>query len=537
MGGGIAGPNLKEPFSFQKNKRALLYCSFFVLGAVLYGYDGTYFSGVLEMPLFLRNFGDATNADGTPAFTSGTLSLFSSIVQAGELVGSLCAAFIGGYFGRRGGLIAASIFVCLGSILQLAATSGRALITVGRLILGMGIGVISNAVPLYLGESSPSAIRGIVVGSWQLLLAIGQVIGAGVNQGTKDIDSTASYRIPFGLNFAIPLIFFCFVGFIPESPRWLVSKGRDDKALRNIEKINHSNPDADPDYILHEYKADHEESMALGKPNLTEIFTDPVERRKLITVFGILACQQISGVQFIFSYATVLASNLQLSDPFVITMIINVIEVVGVLAGFLVIERFGRRTLLLFSSVWMTLSLLIVGGMGSGPELAPTVPPPAYGKTAIAFICIYVFYFNVSWGPLAWTIASENALGRNRSLIMGIGTASFWIVAWAVTFSLPYLYNNEPGSAGLGLKIGYIYAGGSLIAAAFVFFCVGETRGRTLEEIGEMYRRKVPTRKWSTYTPSLYEGTTDKGALISENDKKKAVRQHVERSSSHLGTV
>jgi SP family sugar:H+ symporter-like MFS transporter len=146
MAGGFAtGPRSDaEPFVLQHHKYALLYCSFFVLGAILYGYDGTYFTGIVAMDAFLARFGDTHRADGKPALKSGTLSLLSSIVQVGELLGSLTATVIGGVGGRRGGLVAACACVSLGAVVQLAANGSNPQLTVGRLILGMGIGQISN---------------------------------------------------------------------------------------------------------------------------------------------------------------------------------------------------------------------------------------------------------------------------------------------------------------------------------------------------------------------------------------------------------
>lgn len=143
-GGLIGGPKSSEPFVLKHHKFALLYCTFFVLGAVLYGYDGTYFTGIVAMPAFLRRFGDTVTSDGAPALKSGTLSLLSSIVQVGELIGSLTATVIGGVGGRRGGLIAACFFVSLGAVVQLACDGNIPQLTVGRLILGIGIGQISN---------------------------------------------------------------------------------------------------------------------------------------------------------------------------------------------------------------------------------------------------------------------------------------------------------------------------------------------------------------------------------------------------------
>lgn len=123
---------------------------------------------------------------------------------------------------------------------------------------------------------------------------------------------------------------------------------------------------------------------------------------------------------------------------------IDIIEVLGVVAGFFIIERMGRKTLILWCSGVEIISMLVIGGLASGPQIAPTVPPEKYGQAAIAFIvcntkhdtiqctylfavqCVYVFAFNMSWGPLAWSVATEMCVGPNRSKIMGIGTAAFW---------------------------------------------------------------------------------------------------------------
>jgi SP family sugar:H+ symporter-like MFS transporter len=156
-----------------------------------------------------------------------------------------------------------------------------------------------------------------------------QVIGAGVAQGTHNIPypSTASWRIPIGLNLLIPLLVFGLVWLIPESPRWLVSKKRSAEAERNLARINRGDPDYDAQRALAAIEEDvrRSEREAAGAGGWSSIFRDPVERRKLISTFGILAGQQIGGVQFIFSYATVIATNLQLAAPFTITIIVRML--------------------------------------------------------------------------------------------------------------------------------------------------------------------------------------------------------------------
>ena len=146
--------------------------------------------------------------------------------------------------------------------------------------------------------------------------------------------SALNVQIPVGLNILIPVIVYACIWFIPESPRWLVSKHRDEKAVAALIQINKSDPNYTPTEDIDDIRADHEASLAEGSGSWGELFTNPVEFRKLVAVFGILAGQQITGVQFIFSCAftsspahsrradaTVIATSLQLANPFIITIV------------------------------------------------------------------------------------------------------------------------------------------------------------------------------------------------------------------------
>jgi SP family sugar:H+ symporter-like MFS transporter len=136
----------------------------------------------------------------------------------------------------------------------------------------------------------------------------------------------------------------------------------------------------------------------------------------------------------------------------------------------------------------MTVSIFTVGCLGI-PGKNPT---PTIGKVIFAFIIIEITAFNFAWGPLGWTIASEMAVGRNRNKIYAIAVACFWVTVWATVFTLPYMYYD----GNLGPKTGFVYTALCLVSLSYVYFCVGEVTGRSMEEINGFFVRGVPAKKW-----------------------------------------
>ncbi|ODN83974.1 hypothetical protein L202_00012 [Cryptococcus amylolentus CBS 6039] len=517
---------------FKKDyRRPIAICALISICPIAYGYDGTYFTSLLETPVFVQQFGQLNSA-GEYELSSGNQSLWVSIIQVGEIVGSLAAGPIGDYAGRKGGIASAITLLAIGVILQMILVGSSALLTVGRLIAGAGIGIISNAAPLFLSEIPPMEIRGACVSSWQLMLAIGQVIGAAVGLGTHTLGSTASWRIPVALNLLWVVLLAGVLLIVPESPRWLLYHGKEAKAEKALMTI-HGGSDY-KEILVSEQMAiltksrEEEAEAASSESKWSDLWKNPVERRKFFATVGILVSQQISGVQFIFSYTTTFFALVGIEDTFIITIIVDCIEVLGVIASFFVVERFGRRPLLIYTGIFMFITLIIVGCMGAvagqGDKFEPYLAAhPALGKAVAAMICLYVFAFNLSWGPLAWVVAAEMSTGRNRQKHLSIGTALFWFSAWVVTFTLPYLF--QPEDAGLGPMIGFIYAVGGFLSVAFVFFYIPETKGRTLEEINFMMEARIPTRQWKDFDL----------ATVVAKDEKKGLRGQVEHVETAAG--
>ncbi|KAJ9111072.1 hypothetical protein QFC19_001270 [Naganishia cerealis] len=499
------------------------------MGAFLYGYDGTYFTGILEMPKFLRDFGDL-QPDGSYKLSSTVTSVFASIVQAGEFFGSLGASFLGDYLGRKGALRAAVIIVTIGCILQLLVVGSIPLLVVGRFILGVGVGVVSNCVPMYLSEIPPAAIRGSVVSTWQLTLAIGQVIGAVIAQGTKDYENTFSWRFPIAFNMVITIALFAGSFLVVESPRWLTSKGKDDKAFRALQAIHKKNEDLDAETelsILIEARQ-AEQNNEGNQSKWSDLIKVPADRRRFYCAFGILCCQQISGVQFIFSYATRFFTDIGQDNAFLYTIIVDVIEVVGVIVSLFLVNRIGRRPLLISTGIFMTFTDIVIGAIGIKRDRSD-----AENTAIVAMIMLYVFAFNLAWGPLAWAVATELSHGKNKTKIMSIGTAGFWICAWAVTFTLPYLFDAD--QANLGPMVGWIYAGGGVISVVFVYFCIPETIGKSLEELSVMMDLGIPTRAWKHYKIGDVQenfGEDEFRNSAKRSKMNRGISYHVERSEA-----
>jgi len=156
--------------------------------------------------------------------------------------------------------------------------------------------------------------------------------------------------------------------------------------------------------------------------------------------------------------------------------------------------------------------MLVIGALACGPQKEPLVPTSGLGKGIIGLTMIYVLAFNMSWGPLAWTVATEMCVGRNRPRIMAVSVGVFWVCSWLVTFTLPYLFT----TARLGAKIGFVYAGSATLSLLFVFFFLPESRGRLLEEIEEMYHDKIPARKWSGHHTRLVPEALNSSMLQGE---------------------
>ncbi|KAF5980821.1 putative RCO3 glucose transporter [Fusarium bulbicola] len=441
---------------------------FVAFGGVLFGYDTGTISGILAMPYWQREFSTGyIDADGNPNVTSSQESAIVSILSAGTFFGALASPLLSDWLGRRPGLMISTWVFNLGVVLHTVATD-IPLFLAGRFFAGFGVGLIS--------ATTPKWIRGAIVGSYQWAITIGLLLAAVVNNATSKRDDSGSYRIPIAMQLAWSLILFSGLLFLPETPRFLVKKSQLDKAAKSLSRLRRLPADSpEVAHELNEVVANHEFEMSLGKSSYLQCFKPPMLKRQL-TGMGVQALQQLTGINFIFYYGTKYFQNSGVSSGFVISMITSAINVASTVPGMYAIDKWGRRPMLLWGAVGMTISQLIVAVCGT--------------------------LSTATWGPLVWVVTGEIFPLKTRAKSLSITTATNWLLNWALAYSTLYMVNYGEGNANLQSKIFFVWFGCCFLCIAFVWFFIYETKALTLEQVDQLYEEVSVARKSVHWVPS-----------------------------------
>lgn len=296
---------------------------------------------------------------------------------------------------------------------------------------------------------------------------------------------------------------------LAESPRFHVMKGMLDAAAQDLAMVR--GQPIDSDYIkdeLAEIVANHEYEMQVI-PQTSYIgswmacFQGPLKKgngnlRRVILASGMQVAQQITGINFIFYFGTTFFQQLgTISNPFFISLITTLVNVLSTPVSFWTIERLGRRPLLIWGAIGMIVSQFVVACVGvtaGRPELNNNVAV----KTMIAFICIYIFFFASTWGPVGWVIVGEAFPLPIRARGVGIATSVNWFWNCIMAVITPYMVGNSPGSANLGPKVFFFWGSLCILSLVFAYFLVPEMKGLTLEQIDTMMEETTPrnSAKW-----------------------------------------
>jgi len=416
------------------------------------------------------------------------------------------------------GLItSAGIVFNFGVILQTASTS-QPLFIAGRFFAGYGVGLVSALIPMYQSETAPKWIRGTIVGTYQLAITIGLLLAAIVNNSTKDRNDSGSYRIPIAVQFLWSLILVIGLFFLPETPRYLIKMDKYDQAAKALAKLRRL-PIDHPAVLeeLNEVQANHLYEMSLGQSTYVECFKGTLGKR-LMTGCLLQALQQLTGVNFIFYYGTQYFKNAGFKNAFIIQVITNSVNVASTFPGLYMVEKLGRRNLLLMGAIGMCVCQFIVGSVGTA---SPQDDLPAQ-NASIAFVCIYIFFFACSWGPVAWVVTGELFPLKARAKCLSMTTASNWLLNWAIAYSTPYMVDAD--RANLQSKVFFVWGSFCFVCIAFVYFMIYETKGLSLEQVDELYGIVSKAWKSKDFRPAVHFADMDRSG-VAEGGRKLSIAE------------
>jgi SP family galactose:H+ symporter-like MFS transporter len=437
----------------QRNMFVIIVAAITAIGGMLFGYDTGVISGAI---LFIRS---------AFSLTSTSQEIVVSAVLIGAVIGASISGTLADKYGRRIMIIIAAIIFGAGAIFTALTPNVYALIA-GRIGVGIAIGMASFIAPMYIAEVAPVNIRGALVSLNQLAITIGIVISYLVDFAFAP---SGGWRWMLGLAVIPSLVLGIGMFFMPSSPRWLLSKGITEKAHSILERIRMTK---NVDGEIKEIK----DSLALEKECKWADLLDPTVRPALIVGIGLAAFQQLTGINTVIYYAPTILLFAGLPSAAVsilATAGIGVINVIMTVVAIYLIDRIGRRPLLLIGLVGMVFSLLILGIAFALPGLSSSL-----GLVSIISLMIYVGSFAIGLGPVFWLMISEIYPLRIRGRAMSAATVVNWgtNLLIAITFlSLVQII----GTSGTFWLYGIIGIGTWI----FVYRLVPETKGRSLEEI------------------------------------------------------
>ena len=448
-----------------------------VIGGLLFGYDTAVISGA-ERALE-QFFSQATDFEYSKAWHGITAS--SALI--GCVIGGAISGLLASCWGRRKSLIFASVLFFLSAMgsyrpeflfFEFGKPSFSLLLAFNayRVLGGIGVGLASALCPMYIAEVAPANIRGRLVSFNQFAIIFGMLVVYFVNYLIRtslpgDIEQAmiaVGWRRMF-VSEAFPAATFGFLLLlVPETPRFLVMSGKDDKALRVLSRIN---------------------GVETAKGILAEIRETVAEKRDKLFSYGVTVVmigillsffQQAVGINVVLYYAPRIFENMGASGDASLmqTVVMGVVNIIFTVVAILTVDKFGRKPLLVIGSVGMMTGMIALSILSFKDVI---------GIAALVFIIIYTASFMMSWGPICWVLISEIFPNTIRGQAVAIAVAAQWISNFVVSSTFPSLSEWSVGGTYL------IYAVFSLLSAVFVLRFVPETKGKTLEDMTRLWKK------------------------------------------------
>ncbi|CAF1388704.1 unnamed protein product [Rotaria sp. Silwood1] len=479
---------------------AIFLAVFSSLGGWFFGYDQGVTGGIVVMSSFKNDFCVDVYANESvcnlpvgalPTEYRRFLVLFTLMYNVGCFVGAVfISSLVAENFGRRAIIFTASILFLIGTSMVIFPPGGSKnimiLILIGRVVEGIGVGCSSFSCPLYASEIAPTNLRGMLSGFMQMTVVIGLFFANVVNFFLQN--HKWGWRLSNGIILVAPITIMIGIFFLPETPRWLFKKKSRDLAEKSLKRIRRiEDVTAELDAIA---DALQEEG---NQGSIKELFSTKKMLERLGVGVGIHILQQATGINPIFNFGGIIYESV-LGKGLVSLLILSGANLLSTIPALFLFDRLGRRNLLIFCGLAMVVGHIVAATIFvTGCNVSETI---INGTTAtqetvncsstsgilmLVFTVIFVVFFALSWGPIAWIYAAEIFPLNVRARAVSITTGSNWFMGTIMSYILELI-------SPLGIHgVFYLFSGLSLLGVGFVYLFCPETRGVLLEDIEEEF--------------------------------------------------
>eukprot|EP00977_Amphora_coffeiformis_P019044 scaffold6886_cov164-Amphora_coffeaeformis.AAC.2 len=457
------------------------------LSTVLVKHEDSHFragaGATFVMDPFQRHFGwecgpesPADCVDATESDKDFDKGFINGLFGAGATVGAILNPYVAERFGRRICLAFSTCVFIVGAGIQTYAPEMWVMF-VGRIFSGMGIGMLSMCVPVYISELSPEHVRGSLSTLWQVAITSGILIASAANLGLKNWEE--GWRFSYGGNIAFAVLLLVCLLFMPESPRWLAANGTEQQLEEALRKVRYD------DEIVSEMaklQVEVEEEKKLGTAPWSEVISEhQLNRRRLLLGMSFQLFQQLSGINAIMFYAPDILDTFFTEDQAIAgTFVLNAINFLSTFITVYTVDKYGRVKLLVYGGIIMAI-MLVANGIMSTMDQTLTV-----GWFVLVFAALYIIGFAFSWGPVVWSVCAEIFPYRTRGKSTGLTTMMNWMATTIVGAIFP-----RASTASLSGCF-FFFAASITIGTTIVYFFQPETAYKTSKQIDEAYMAHKP---------------------------------------------
>lgn len=457
----------------RASARRLIFISVLVatMGALAFGYDTGIIAGALPFMTLPIDQGGL----GLNAFTEG---LITASLIVGAAFGSLASGYISDRFGRRLTLRLLSILFVVGA-LGTAVAPGIDFMIAARFLLGIAVGGGSATVPVFISEIAGPSRRARLVSRNELMIVSGQLLAYVLSAVMAALlNTTGVWRYMLAIAMVPGVLLFVGTFFVPASPRWLAAKGRFDEAHEVLELLRENKADAQRE--IDDMKAQDEQ--ARHRPKAKELLRQPWVIKLLLIGIGLGFTAQFTGVNAFMYYTPIILKTTGMGTNAALTATIGngVVSVLATLLGIWAIGRYGRRHLLMTGLVMV---VLMQAALGCVLEFMPQNLTQSYA--ALACILVFLLFMQACIAPVYWLLMSELFPMQVRGLLTGIAVSAQWLFNATVAFSFPIAADT------IGNPTFFIFAAINVGSLVFVFLCLPETKGKTLEQIEKHLKKEL----------------------------------------------